>query len=324
MSVSTTWQGLVDRIAKNIQSSQELFAGGTDSWTRTDAAGDETFENRYKGINRTACDSLLISTISALWSNAVLKKDFVDFADYCHLDLALASPYIRNYMVLVGWRMPYEAAEALAAAQGSAARLLSQHVFPKGTLVADEADPASAGMHEFMRLTGTAGASTELVVDGVLPTTIKGAAILAVNTTAGITATDVVLECTLQDRLTTIDVSYDHDQATIYTQGIVGVGAVGVGGAAAAQKDVLVKTAISQFTDGEWVLLMKADRSVAEVAQINSSDTLTLTMESNLINSWLEDDLILPLFIDVALKSGSISDADVLRFYALPDRIIAQ
>jgi hypothetical protein len=323
MSVASTVQGLFDRTAKIIQGIHEVAVQGTDSWTRADAAGNEDFENAMKGENRTDADTMLQTAASELYANTKLKSEFTDLTNYVRETLGLGAPYIRNYVASLGIRVPYGAALALIAALGSAASLLPQHVFPRGTLVADEADPTSAGMHEVMYLTGTAGASTETVVAGALPTTIKGAAFLAVNTTAGITATDVVLECTLQDRLTTIDVPYDHDQATIYTQGIVGVGAVGVGGAASGQKDVLIKTAISQFTDGEWVLLMKADRSVAEVAQIASSDTLTLTMESNLINSWLEDDLVLPWFTDVTLKSGSISDGDVLRFYALPDRIIA-
>jgi hypothetical protein len=108
-----------------------------------------------------------------------------------------------------------------------------------------------------------------------------------------------------------------------HTQGFVGEGAIGVGGAAAGQKDVLVKTAVAQFAAAEWVMLIKSDYSVAEIAQIDSITDLTLTMESNLINSWLEDDLILPWFTNVAWSEGTVSADDVLRFYAFPDRIIA-
>ncbi len=320
MSVETTIQSILDRVAKVRQGIQAVPTGN-DFWTKIDGAGDETFENRVKGSDITTVDSTLAA--ASIWSNTYLKKLYTLISDYFRLDLDLSAPYWTTYIASVGWRVPYEAAEALAEALGTSLRLSSQYVFPKGTRVADEADPTSAGMHEFMRLTGTAGNPTELAVDGLISAYIKGSPILAINTTADITCTGLELTCTKQNRSSTVDVAYDHDQATQHTQGFVGEAAIGVGVAASGQKDVLIKTAVTQFAAGEWVLLIKSDYSVAEVAQIDSIDTLTLTMESNLINSWLENDLVLPMFTNCIWKEGTVSESDVLRFYAFPDRIIA-
>jgi hypothetical protein len=320
-TVEAAIQGHLDRIAKICQGIQELCVQGTDSWTRSDAADDETYENRVKGSNRTAVDNLLQSAVAGIFSNATLKKEFSDLNDYFNQDLSLASPYFASYIASKGWRVPYNTAEALVAALGSASRLPAQYVFPKGTLVADAASPLSAGMHRFGRLTGTSSTPTYASDDGALPSTIKGAAILAVNEEGTPGLSNLVVTATNQagaakDLTVTVG-------STQYTQEVLGQQAIGAAGAAAGQKVVPI-AATGAFAVSEWVLLVKADLSVMEVIQINTIQANTsLTMLTNLKNSFVENDLVWPLFTNVTYKSGTVGDGKHISFYARPDRIIA-
>ncbi len=321
MSVESTIQGMFDRIAKIRQDMGVVASGGTDFWSRADAAADETFENRVKGTDATDADAALLA--QSVWGNSKLSKLIKNIRDYCRLDLGLASPYLTTYIQSKGWRVPYETGQAIVEALGSSSRLPAQWVFPKGTKPADTTDPTNSGMHQFCTFTGTSTDPISTVVDGALSSYVKGAAILAINTTAGVTTTGLVIRVTLQDG-TTKDISYDHTQAVQYTQGIVGVGAVGIGGAIEAQPDVLVKNAVTQFKAGEWILLAKNDFSLTETVQIDSIDTLTLTMKTNLVHTWAEDDLVIPLFTNAEWgDSGTISEGDIIKLYAMPDRIIA-
>jgi hypothetical protein len=318
MAVAAQIKAALDRLAKGRQNSQANFATGTDFWALVDAAADETYENRVKGTDMTALDAALAS--GAVWSTVSLKKWFESHNSYMNFDLGLAHPYFDSYLATVGWRVPWEAAEAHYEALNL--RISPQFVFPKGTRPADGADPAASGMHKFGRLTGTAGAPTWAAVDGALSTSMKGAPILITNEDADASVTDLVMRCTLQDG-TTKDITVALAAATQHAQTLVGAQAIGAAGAAAGQKVVPV-AATTQFKASEWVLIVKADFSVQEVAQIDSLVAATsITVKSNLINSWVEDDLVLPMFTSVTHQSGTVANTKKLGFWAYPDRIIA-
>ena len=311
MSAETAIQGQLDRIAAGRQSSLTNFAvGGGDFWTRVDAAANELYENRVKGSDITALDTAL--SAGSIWSVAALKKWFELHINYITYDLLLAYPQLDSFLASVGWRVPYEAAESHYDAMGY--RISSQYIFPKGIRTADESDPATDGMHEF----GSWNSTTFTSVDGALATAVKGAPVLIISDAGSITGTLVAL-ATLQDA-TTKQIAFTQD-ATEHGQVILGQAALGTGGASPASKTMAVKTSIAQFKAAEYVLLEKADKSKQEVIQIDSVGTLELTMETDPINTYLEDDLVLPMFTNVARQSGTAGAA--ILFYARPDRVIA-
>lgn len=302
----------IDRLAKGRQASQATWSGD-DFWTKVDAAADETYENRIKGSDITAMDTALGA--GAVFSAATLAKWFQLHNQYFQVDLGYSAPLLEAYLAAKGWRVPWEFAECYFDALNS--RLSSKYVFPKGTRVADEADPSSSGMLSLGALTGTTGASTWAA--GTALTRCYGA-LVAISRDASPGGTPI-FTCTLQDA-TTKDITLTPD-ATQYGQILLGSQVIGAAGAAAGQK-VIPVAATAQFKAAEYVLLVKADFSVQELVLVASLVANTsLTATSNLINSFVENDLVLPLFTDCVWKSGNIANATHIDIYGWPDRIIA-
>lgn len=319
MSVETAIIGQLDRMAKTRQSAQAIASGGTDFWDRTDAAGDETYENRVKGTNMTTLDSVLTSgaSISQRFQNWVS-----DHQTYIITDLGLSGGIAAYLNANSGRRVSFEAAEIIADLLGSPGRLPVRNVFPKGTRPTSGNSAATSGMHMIGRLTGTAGAPTWAAVDGAIDTTrIVGAAILIVNEDATPGPTDVVMRATLQDA-TTKDITVALTGTGQHVQSILGSQAIGAAGAASGQTVVPV-AATAQFKAGEYVLIRHddTDQEIAQIASVQSNTSLT--MEGDLIRSYVENDLVLPLFTTVAWVSGTLTDSKKLAFYAYPDRAIA-
>lgn len=325
MSVETSIKGQFDRIAAGRQAQKAAFATGNDFWTKVDAAGDETYENRVKGTTMTALDTALAN--GTFWSVSALRAWFTLHQTYFQTDLALASPYFASYLASKGWRIPYEAGEAYYEAM--VARLGAQYVFPKGTKPAEttplllDATPIGTGMHEFQSWIDTGGTEAYAIVDGPLtncyaPVMINS--LVASPTSAG----TPTLTATLQDA-STKDIAFTPS-ATQYGYVVLGQQVMSnAGGAAAGQKDVIL-AATAQFKASEWVLLVKADLSVFELAQINTltgTPTFTLTMKSNLLNTFAQNDFVWPMFTNAVRKQGTIANDKTLRIYARPDRVIA-
>ncbi len=319
MTPHATIKGMLDRVAKLRQDMGAIAATGTTLWNRADAAADQVFEDRLKGVSLTAADAALAAM--SFWANTKLKTTFDDLTKYFRIDLALTSPYWEKYLATIGWRVPYGAAEALVEAMGVNYRLSSQYVFPRGTLVADAADPASSGMHKFGRITGTTGASTYASVDGALPATVKGAPILAINDEATPGLTNLIVTATNQAGATKdLTVTTGNTQ---YTQEVLGQQLIAAAGAAAGQKVVPVP-ATAAFAVGEYILIVKSDFSIVELALIASIQANTsLTVTTNLINTFAQNDLVWPMFTDLTIKSGTAGNGKHISFYARPDRIIA-
>lgn len=290
------------------------FATGDDFWVKVDAAADETYENRIKGQSITDMDTAL-SNMSLFGADAV-RAWFNLHNSYFNTDLGLASPLFANYLASKGWRIPYEAAECLVDALGAASRLPARWVFPKGIRPADTNDPSSSGMHLFGTWTGE---SSYAASEGALLNCFGAVLIISREATPG--GTSPVATATLQDG-TTKDIAFTAS-ANQYGQVILGSQAIGAAGAAAGQKVVPV-AATGQFKASEYVLVIKADYSVQELAQIDTIQAnASLTMKANLINSFVENDLVFPLFTNVTRKSGTFTAGKHIDFYGFPDRIIA-
>jgi len=313
-SAAIAVQGELDRIAKIRQAMQGVISGDN-FWTRVDAAGDETYENCIKGIDMTALDAAIAT--AGVWSTAELRKWFTLHNQYFQAKLLLASPYLASYLATIGWRIPYEAGEAYHEALIS--RVAAQYVFPKGTRPADESDPATSGMHKFQTWVDSGGTEVKTAVDGVLENCYAVA--VAISQTASPGGSGHTVTITLSDG-TTKNVTFTPD-ATQYGHILIGSQAVGGAGAAAGQKVVPV-AATAQFKAATYALLLKADLSVAELILIDSIVTNTsVTATANLINSFAENDLVIPLVSNCVWQAGTLSNDKTVDFYAWPDRIIA-
>lgn len=321
MSVQIATLGCYDRIAKLRELTAAAVAGGTDFWTKTDAAGDETFENRVNNSTVTAVDDAIAAGLSGDMFKPLLDL----FRTYARTDLSLASPYLSSYLASIGQRVPYQCAEAITDAYGASGTLDPKYVFPKGTLVATAGDQAAAGLHEYIEIQGEAGASTVVPHDGALSSKVFAAPIMLVNqnSTCSI-ATPLVLRCTRADA-TTVDITLAALAAsTQWAKTYVGQQLVGGAGAAAGQ-NVIPVAATAQFKAGEMVLIRQAaDATVQEVGIVASLVANTsITVTTNLVNTYAENDLVFPMYTNIALQSGTMTQDKDVKIYALPDRVIA-
>lgn len=309
----------LDRIAKIRQASLANAASGDDFWAKVDAAADETYENRVKGSSMTAIDAELAA--GARWATPVLREWFSLHESYFGTDLGYAAaaagqPVMAAYLAAVGGgRVPYEAAQSLADAL-SPLRLPATRVYPKGTRPANEGNPGGAGMH----LLGTYDSAALAAGDGALPSTVGPTGILAVNMSAGQTV-GATFRCTNYVAATTKDLALSLAGAAQYTQTILGQEAVAAE-AAAGQTAVQVASTAA-FTAAEWVLIWESDalQEVGTVASLGTGPT-RLVMSANLLNTYSNAAVVIPLFRSVAYQSGA-SGSGAVRLYALPDRTIA-
>jgi len=320
MAVALQLRKYYDNIAKKRQAVQEALDGSVRLVTIADAAEDETFEHRVDVTALTNADDAIEA--SAVFRDSVVKNAITLPNDYFRVDLDLASPVLAAYLASVGYRIAWEANEA--AFESSGLRVASHLVFPKGTMVADDAQPTTAGMHRFGRLTGMAGASTYAAVDGVLDTAkIIAAPVLAVAALAD-PGGPPTMTFVLQDATTkNIAVPLASD-AVQWKHGVVGKQAiVSVDGA------TFTLAATAQFKGGEYVLLWEnvdGNTSIREVAQVKTvlgTPTFTVEMESTPVNTFTAAGFVIPMFTrPSAFVSGNLTNNKLVDFYALPDRII--
>ena len=316
MSVETCIRGIADRYAKGRQSQQSAFATGDSFWTRVDAAADETFENRLKGTDITALDTALAQ---AQFGNVAAVRVLPTLLNtYFQVDLGLAAPHIETYLTAKGWRVPFEFAQLWFEATGY--RITSKWVFGKGTRVASGQDPASSGGHKFFTRVNTAGAEVQTVVNGALVNCTSPVVVTSdAATPAGSGHSATV---TLSDGATTRDIAYTPS-ATQYGAVIVGQQAIGAAGAAAGQNDIPI-AATAQFAAGTYVLAVKADYSVQELVLVDTITANTkLVAKTALVNSFAQNDLVLPLVTNCVHKAGSLANDRALTIWAWQDRIIA-
>ncbi len=316
MSAEAAIQDWFDRTAKGLEGAQAIWAGGTDFWSLVDAAADETFENRVKGVDATALDTDLQAGAGD-WASGIRLTNIQNLVAYFNTDLSLSSPYLPSYLATKGWRVPYWAAEAYY--QAIKTRLAAQYVFGKGTRPADLSNPAASGMHKFQTWVDTGGTEVYTVVDGALVNCYSPVVVTSDLITPGGSAHALTL--TLTDG-TTKTVLFTPS-ASQYGQIIVGQEAIGAAGAAAGQTLIPV-AATAQFKAATYALLVKADFSVQELVYVASIVTNTsVTATTNLINSFVQNDLVLPLCSNGVRQAGGVANDKALTIWAWPDRIIA-
>ncbi len=320
MSVSLQIRKYLDNIAKTRQVKQEALASRVRLWTIQDGGADEDFENTV-GVDDLSTADDCIENASDFRDQKVgkaitLLNDY--FRDHC----SLTNPLMASYLASVGYRIPWETNEAHYEAVGT--RVSSHLVFPKGTGVADEADPSTAGLHKF----GTwSGGSTWTDVDGALDMTkIIGAPIVAVSREATPGDTNAVMRCYIQQ--STATPNYKDiavvPSATLQAQVVVGKQAItGVTGA------VISVGATTQFLAGEYVLLFEnadGDTSLREVGKIKTGGVVlntSIELEAAPVNTFTAAGFVLPIFISCARQSGTLTGGKHVDFYAYWDRIIS-
>jgi hypothetical protein len=297
--------GQLDRMAKGRQSAMANYASGTDFWDRVDAAADETYENAVKGTDMTALDTALAAGAvtctgyARWWTLHNVYAKALGYADF------------GAYLTAMGIRIPYEANEL--AFESGYGRLTPASVFPKGTMVASEASPTSAGLH----LLGVyAGAALTSVT--ALPTTVGPAAVMAVNMGSSATVGGT-FTLTNWVASTTKDIALSLSSAAQYTQTVLGEAALAAGVSAGDLGLPVASTAA--FTAGEWVLVVEG--STQEVCLVTSLGTgPTRLVVPALKNAYTTSAKVRPLFRSVAYKNGA-SGSGTVNFYAMPDRTIA-
>lgn len=318
MAALTQIREALDRMAKGRELSLANFGSGDDFWTLVDAAADETYENRVKGSAMTDLDTALGN--GSVWGSAALAAWFTYHDSYFQTDLSIsASPPLSGYLAAYGgWRVPYYAAECLVDAKGTASRLPTYRVFPKGTRPANEADPSTSGMQKLGRYAATTTWTAD--TPAIDTTRMIGAPIVAINLGSSQTA-GCTLTCTCQDGTTTKDLAVAYSGATQYTQTVLGSQAI-TSTAAAGQK-VVAMAATGQFRVGDYVLIYESD-ALQEIGLIASIQTNTsLTMTTNLLNEFSTSGFVYPMFQTATLKAASGTGSGNIDFFYFPDRAIA-
>jgi hypothetical protein len=315
MSAATAIQGQADRIAKGRQTMQAAFTTGDDFWVKVDAASDETYENRVKGSEITAMDTALADM--SVFSAGALKAWFTLHNSYFQTDLGLASPFVDTYFGSQGWRVPYEFAQSWFEATG--ARISSKFVFGKGTLVADAATPASAGMHKFIDGADVGTVETYLPTAGNPATYFESPAMVTTGATNAPGGTGHKLTLTLSDGATTRDVAFTP---ATYAYGQVVVGQATIAPCTVADATITLATT-AQFAKGCDVLITTSTFANAEVVTIGTVTASTLIFTTAVKNSRPADSLVMPLCKNAIYKAGTLDTGMGYSVWAKPDRTIA-
>ena len=316
-SVETALQGIFDRFAYQIAASQYVVTGGTDVWSRTDAADDETFENQVNNAHATALDTAIadmdIGDLSAMtsWLNDVVA--------YCSEDLGYAT--IDAYLTAKKWRVDQRVATLIETALNQPGYMSTANVH--GPADAGASAPGLA-LGTFERSGSSVGSQQNIDTDEASPSIIR-ARVTALGTDDWtITATFVVDEGSTE-QIEQVVSGTDNGGAVGDTYDF-GAEAV-TGEAASGQADISV-AATDQFAEGMTVLVREYDGETLEQQEYAVIDSMTvdtsITVTSNLLHTYSTDAYVYPCFIGVsdATDSGG-SAGDAVTFYPAPDRELA-
>ena len=322
VAVPLTIRKIIDEWALIRQSSASAACA---SWTKADASDDEDFENHFS--NQALSDFADLLDLGISWKASEFRTVMDNLQGYLygHVTPALALPYLASYLTQIGFRVPWHFAESYYDAYGS--RIPTRLVFPKGTMTAADVTVAAAKLHKFGTLTGTAGASTYASEDGALTTTkIIGAPVLSVAKLADPGNAATTVTCTLQDGTTkalitglAAEVAWWKHSVPIGRQAIVTI----------TLPDKYTLAATAQFKAGEYVLLWENSdgvtsiREVAQVKAVTGAATFTVEFMATPKQTFTNAGFIIPMFTNVALGTGNLTDGKTISFYALPDRILA-
>lgn len=313
-AVETTLMGLFDRWAYQKAACRYVAVGGSDTWTRVDAAADETFENRVKGSDLTALDNA-IETMK-LGQLTDLRGVLGDIQTYCTQDLGLSG--LDAYLTAKRWRVDAKFAALWTEAARSALSAAN---------IGGDADAGSSAPGTLLA-TLVRGGSIASAAD--ISTSYSPSPIMGRVTVKGAADWTVTATLKLADETT--------KSVAQVVAGTGGGGAVGdtyvfgsqvlTGGAASGQ-NVLPVAATAQFKAAQQVLVTQWSGSAPdevwleqEIATIDSiSENTSLTVLSNLLHTYTTDAYVYPLYRGVTAASGTGGDAsDAIAFYPAPDR----
>jgi hypothetical protein len=313
-AVETTLMGLFDRLAFQKGACRYVAVGGTGFWTRTDAAADETFENRCNNANATAADTA-ISAFN-LGNLTGVRGLLTDLQTYCVTDLGLTG--LDAYLTARRWRVDAKFAALWVEAAKSALSAAN---------IGGDADAGAAAPGTCLG-TLIRGGSISDAAD--ISTSYSASPILGRVTVKGATDWTVTATLKLQDATTKSVaqlVKGTGDGGAVGDTYVFGAQALS-GGAASGQKIIPV-AATAQFKAAQQVLVTQwsgvAPNEVwleQEIATIDSiSENTSLTVLSNLLHTYTTDAFVYPLYRGVTAASGSSGDAsDAISFYPAPDR----
>jgi hypothetical protein len=311
--------GILDRFAYQVQASRTAAVGGSDVWTRCDAVGDETFENRVKGVNATALDTAIeamnIGQFDAMrtWLNELVQ--------YCNDDVRVSG--IDGYLTALKWRIDQRAAAIITNYLGAnAISITNVHASADGGAAA----PGLA-LGTFIKGGSVVGAAdidiTAAAVSVILArvTTIAAADWTITPTVKVVAGTNKAIE-----------------QVVLGTGngGAVGdtyvLGAEAVGGAgAAAEQAVIPVAATAQFSVGQTVLITQWSGSAPNEVWLEQEwgviktggiiENTSIELESNLLHSYTSAGYVYPCctgIVSCTSSGGTASDA--VAFFPAPDR----
>lgn len=313
-AVETTLMGLFDRWAYQKSACRAAAVGGSDTWTRVDAAADETFENRVKGSDLTALDNA-IETMK-LGQLTDLRGVLGDIQTYCTQDLGLSG--LDAYLTAKRWRVDAKFAALWTEAARSALSAANIH------------GDADAGASAPGTLLGTLTRGGSIASAADISTSYGVSAIRGRVTAIG--ASDWTVTATLK----LDDASTKSVAATVLGTGNGGAvadtyvfGSQALSGGAASGQKVIPVAATAQFKAAQQVLVTQWSGSAPdevwleqEIATIDSiSENTSLTVLSNLLHTYTTDAFVYPLYRGVTAASGTGGTAgDGIAFYPAPDR----
>jgi len=313
-TVETTIQGIADRLAYQKAACRAVAVGGTGFWTRTDAAADETFENRCNNANATAADSAI--TAFNIGHLTGIRGLLTDLQTYCVTDLGLTG--LDAYLTAKRWRVDAKFAALWVEAAKAALSVAN---------IAGDADAGAAAPGTCLG-TLTRGGAIASAAD--ISTSYSASPILGRVTTIGSADWTVTITAKLQDA-TTKSVA----QVVLGTGngGAVGntyvFGAQALSGGAASGQKVIPVAATAQFKAAQQVLVTQWSGAAPdevwleqEIATIDSiTENTSITVLSNLLHTYTTDAFVYPLYRGVTAASGSGGTAsDAIAFYPAPDR----
>lgn len=312
--VEKTLQGIFDRIAFQQAAANTVVNGGTKIWDRVDAAANETFENRVKGIKATALDAAFAAL--PLADMAAMRSFLGDITAYVVTDLGLTS--IDTYLTAQGWRIDQRMASFLRAA--------SNELSPANVYANGDAGVNAPGLELGNFLMGTGFVDTTNI-DPLLAGT---SALLARITVIGTAAWTLTVTAELIGGATK---TLTQVVAGTGTSGAVGdvyvLGKQAINGTPAAGQKTVQLAATAQFEPGQTVLLTEftgvapnevwtsQEKGIIATVQANTS----ITLVDNLKHAYTTGGFAYPCFAGVSNCSGSGGIAgNRCYFYPAADR----
>jgi len=292
----------MDNMAAWRKLSLAAISGRTLLWTMVDDAGDIPYENRVKGSDITAIDTVM----DGLTTGSLLSRWFQLHATYFSTDVpALLS--FETAMATWKWRASYHWAQLYYESTG--VKLSTNLIYPR--------DDISLASYAKTSSTFTAG--------DVIDTTYTVGGKIAAEATSTIGAANLSLTATLTriDDTSVSLIALLPSTSSLGTQIVYGEQSLG-GDAADGQKTVLLSTT-SPFKVGEPVLIEDDDnQEYAVVATINSGVSIVMVDNLRWEYTTANSAKVTPLFKGVTNVTHTLgTNGDTANIVPIGDREVS-